>query len=172
MAKSTIKLTKYADVIIERRADAAIIPGMLLELNSDNEVLKHDAAGGNVAPVMFALEQELEGKGIEDSYAAGDLVQTWIPGRGDVVYAILADEEDVAIGDYLESHGDGYLRKHVAVGDTSSTIVGTFTVYPNQIVAMALEAMDLLGSTGADASNVESSAGVLAWNKRIRVMVV
>ena len=60
MAINTIKLKKYSDVIIEKEADATITPGMLLSLNSDDEVLAHAVAGGNVVPIMFALEDELD----------------------------------------------------------------------------------------------------------------
>src|SRR4030042_88936 len=99
MSYETVKLKKYLDIIEEYEADAAITPGMLIELNSDEEVKAHATAGGNVLP-MFALEDELQGHGLEDQFAAGDMVQCWIPNRGEVVYAILADGQNVAIGDF------------------------------------------------------------------------
>ena len=163
MAYNTIKIKKYADVVYEFEAHAAITPGMLLELNSDNEVLAHDTAAGNVVPVMFALEDELQGHGIDDDYAAGDQVQVWIPGRGDIVNALLRDEQTITIGELLESDGEGRLQTHTAVAGDSTT--GTVV---NPIVGMAVEAVDL--STLPEGS--ESSAGGLYYNPRIKVMIL
>lgn len=161
MANQTIKLTKYADVIYEREAHATIIPGMLLELNSDDEVLAHDTAQGSCVPPMFALEDEMQGHGIDDDYVAGDQVIVWIPGRGDQVNALLRDEETVVTGDYLESDGEGRLKKY------SAPTSGDQDVYPNSIVGVAMEAVDL--STLPEGS--ESSAGGTYHNPRIRVMI-
>lgn len=154
MAKNTIKVKKYSDVIEEIGATAvAITPGYLLELTSAGKVQAHATAGGNVLP-MFALEDELQGKGIDDAYAASDNVQVWVPYRGDMVYALLNDGENVAIGDFLESAGNGKLRKHVkdsfeveSTGDT-----GTYVNYAESIVGVATEAVDMSDSTGADPS--------------------
>ncbi len=160
MSYNTIKLKKYVDIIEEFKAHETITPGMLLSLNSDNEVQKHASAGMDVNGKMFALEDELQGHGLDDNYAAGDVVQVWCTVPGENVYAILADGENVAIGDALESNGAGYLRKHTA---DSAGIVE----YPNAIVAIALEAKDLSGSSGE-----ETSEGTLGYNKRIKVKIV
>lgn len=144
MAKNTIKIKKYSDVIEEYTATAvAITPGMLLEPTSGGLIQAHSTPEGDALP-MFALENELEGEGIADAYAVSDKIQVWIPGRGDQVYALLANGESVAIGDRLASNGDGYLRKH----DISSG----GAEYPLGIVAYALEAIDMSGSSGADPS--------------------
>jgi len=145
MAKNTIKLKKYSDVIEEYEAAAAITPGMLIELTSAGKVQKHSSAG-QFAEKMFALENELEGDGIDDDYAAGDQVQCWIAGRGDQVYAFLADGENVSTGDILESHGDGYLQKADAESAGSAT-------YPDSVVGVALEDLDMSGSSGEDPSD-------------------
>lgn len=144
MAKNTIKLKKYSDIIEEYEAAAAITPGMLIELTSAGKVQKHSSAG-QFTEKMFALENELEGGGIDDDYASGDQVQCWIAGRGDQVYAFLADGENVTIGDILESHGDGCLQKAVAEAADSAT-------YPGSVVGVALEAVDMSGSSGVDPS--------------------
>lgn len=138
MAFHTIKLKKYLDIIEERKAHEAITPGMLLDLNSDNEFQKHAVPGGTVKPPIFALEDELQGKGITEAYAVGDRVQGWVAQRGDQVYGLLADGEKVVIGDYLSSNGDGYLKK--LDGDSVE----------GEIVARALEAVDRSSSSGAD----------------------
>ncbi len=163
MAYNTIKLKKHADVIEEFTAHAAITPGMLLQLNSDNEVLAHSTGGGNVTPIMFALEDELRGKGIDDDYAAGDQVQVWIPGRGDWVYALLRDEQTITIGEVVESDGVGRVQSHVAdVGDSTTGSV------QNAIVGIAMEALDL--STLPEGS--ESSAGGTYYNPRLKIMII
>jgi len=162
MAYETIKLTKYSDVIREHTAHAAITPGMLLELDSDSEVRAHDTAQGSCVPIMFALEDELQGRGIDTDYAAADQVQVWIPYRGDIVNALLRDEETIVIGDFLESDGEGLLKKY------SAPTSGDQDVYPNLIVGVAMNAVDL--STLPEGS--ESSAGGTYHNPRIRVMII
>jgi hypothetical protein len=150
--KNTIKLMKYLDVIVEAKAAAAITPGMLIYFNGTaNTVAKHNHASGPVHPPMFALEDELQGKGITDAYATGDKVQCWIAQRGERVLALLADGEHVEIGDRLASNGDGFLKKH----DADS-------LHEEEVCAIAMEHMDRSTSSGAD----ESVTG------RIDVMVI
>lgn len=163
---NTIKLKKYVDIVNEYQAAAAITPGMLLELTSAGKMQAHSTAGGN-APRYIALENELEGEGIDDAYATNDYVQVWSGVMGEEAYMILADGENVSIGDLLESAGNGYLQKHTSdVESFESNEPGSITVYPEQIVAQALEALDLSGSSG------EESSGTLGYNKRIKVRIV
>lgn len=146
MAKHTIKIKKYADVVEELEAAGTITPGMLIEVTSAGKVQAHSTSGGNALKV-FALEDELQGNGIDVDYDSGDQVQCWIPGRGDQVYAFLADGESVAIGDFLESNGDGKLKKHTAPIDSASDVT---TIYAECIVGQATEAVDMSGSSGVD----------------------
>jgi len=163
MAYNTIKVKKYSDVIEEYEAAAAITPGMLVEATAGAATIRaHSTDGGNAIP-MFALEDAMQGNGIDDDYAAADRVQVWIAGRGDMVNALLRDEENVAIGDFLISDGVGRLREYTAeYGDSSVDIA------PLQIVAVALEAVDL--SVLPEGS--ESSAGGDYYNPRILVRIV
>ncbi len=143
MAKNTVKLKKYLDVINEFTATAvAITPGMLLELTSAGTVQAHSTEGGPALP-MFALEDELLGNGNSANYAASAKIQVWTAVRGEEVYALLADGEDVAIGDFLVSDGTGKLKKYT--GDAPSDVE-----YPQSLIAVALEAVDMSGSSGAD----------------------
>jgi hypothetical protein len=159
-APKTIKLKNFSDVNEEIVSTAvAITPGMLLERTSANLVQAHGTAGGNIVP-MFACEDELQGKGITDNYVASDPIQVWFPGRGDWVYAILANGQDVSIGDMLESDGNGYLQKHAADVSDAPNVT-------NQIVGVALDAVDTSGDSSAESS--ESPLGVA---KRIRVQIV
>jgi len=161
MAYNTIKVKKYSDVIEEMVASAAITPGMLLIIESTGKVKAHNQADKDVFPI-FALEDELQGKGIDDAYAANAPVQCWIPYRGDIVNAILADGQKVVVGDPLTSDGYGRLKKHVT--DTGASTV-PWTVYPEQIVGYAAEALDLSGSSGAEVS------GPLGYHKRLLVRI-
>lgn len=158
MAYNSVVLKKYVDIQNEWDAAGAIFPGMLVELTSAGKVQAHSSAGGNAAK-DFAKENALEGEGIDDAFAATDKVQvlTFLP--GEEVYGILADGENVAIGDFLESNGAGYLQKHTA---GSAGVVE----YPNAIVGRSLEAKDLSGRSGAE------SSGALGYNKRIKVQIV
>ena len=170
MAQNTIKLKSYSSIMLEKvhatllQATYAIIPRMLLEIMAGDFVLAHITAGGNVLPTMVAFENELEGQGIDTAYEAADPVQVWIPQRGDEAYMILADTENVAIGTALESNGAGYLQEHTPGVTPDSD--GDVTVYTNQIVAVALEALNLNDSSCAE------SSGALGFNKRIKVRIV
>jgi hypothetical protein len=138
MAKNTIKVKKYADVIEELTATAvAITPGALLERTSAGLVQACTATTGAVLP-MFALEDELQGKGIDDNYAVSAQIQCWIPGRGDMVYALLEDGEDVEIGEFMESAGNGKLQ----------------VLTTGQPIAVAVEAVDDSGSSGTDTGRI------------------
>jgi len=149
MAKNTIKLKNYSDVNEESTSTAvAITPGHLLELTSAGLVQKHSGAGADVLPPMFAVEDELWGRGIDDAYGVSTKIQVWIPGRGDQVYALLKDGEIVAIGAALESAGDGTLQAHTA--DSASIVE-----YPNCIVGVALEAVDLTASANTTAGRIK-----------------
>lgn len=138
MAKNTIKVKKYADVVEEIKAtEVAITPGMLLERTSAGLVQACTATTGAVLP-MFALEDELQGKGIDDAYAVSAQIQCWIPGRGDMVYALLEDGEDVEVGEFLESAGNGKLQ----------------VLTTGQPIGVAVENVDDSGSSGADTGRI------------------
>ena len=139
MAKNTIKLKKYSDVIEEFVAGDAITPGMLVALNASGAVIPHNAADGNAIP-MFALEDELQGKTIDDAYAAGDPVQVWVAGRGDIVNAIAGTA--ITAGDFLVSDGTGKLKP-----------VGSVAVHAHSIVGQALAA--------ASAANVRVAVRII-----------
>jgi hypothetical protein len=123
-------------------ASAAIRPGMLIEQHSSTQVRPHATQDGNAVP-MFAIEDALQGKQINDNYASADQVQCWCPRRGDWVYALLADGQNAAIGSFLTSNGDGYLR--VYTGGSAAT-----EDLPLEIVAQAMEAVDRSSSSGGD----------------------
>lgn len=123
----------------EGKAAEAITPGMLLEFNTSGDLIKHDSAGGNLA-AMFAIENSLQGDEVGDAYASGARVQYVHARPGDEIQAYLYDGESVSINDFLESAGNGYLRK---AHDTESD-----DIYNNNIVGVALETLDLSSALG------------------------
>jgi hypothetical protein len=143
MAKNTIKLKKYLDIIEEYTASGAILPGNLVELSAASTVRKH-AGAGKTAATWFALEDELQGKSIADAYATGDKVQVWCAVPGEEVYARLADEESVAVGDFVESNGLGQLRKVARAAESweSADSQSAKSLYDKHIVGVVLVALD------------------------------
>ena len=168
MQYRTIMLKDYSSIFEEILTSGIVTPGMLVETDTDGYVLAHSTAGGNTER-MFAVQDQMQGKTINDNYASGVKAQVWIPGRGDQVFAILVDGGTaVPIGGLLESAGGGFLQLHVAdVESFESNEAGELTVLPNQIVGMALEALDLSDSSGA-----EESSATVGYNKRIRIRII
>lgn len=133
--KNTVKLKDYLHVVEEYPAAAAITPGMLVEVTAANEVQAHSTDNGE-ALTMLAGEDEFQGKTINDAYAANERVQCWLPQRGDMAYAILTDNQVVAVGDWLTSAGNGTVRKYVPATDAAN------------LVGQAVEAVTTSGATG------------------------
>lgn len=117
---------------------SAIVPGMLLERPNATEVAEHSTAAANAAP-MFAVENEVVGKDIDEVYAVGDNVLFEVMSPGTEVYALLAaGATAVTAGAFLESAGDGTLR-------ILSTDAATDDTQRASVVAVALEAVDNSG---------------------------
>lgn len=143
MASNTIVL-KGPVQRIEGTANAAITPGHLCELMSTGKYRKHATLGGN-AEKLFAIEDDHQGNGISTDYAAAAQVQMVACSPGAEIYALLNNGENAAVGNFLESAGNGTLQ--VLDADASVGLVKT-----NSIVAVALEAVDMSGSSGVDPS--------------------
>ncbi len=137
---NTVKLKKYLDVIEEYPAGGAITPGHLIALGSNGKVVVHGDAGEN-ALQMFALEDELQGKGLNEAYAQDEPVQCWVAQRGEIVNAILTTSQTVVVGDWLESAGNGTLQKHVPNTDSAGT-----DIHGKQIVGQAVQAVTTTGA--------------------------
>ena len=138
--KHTIKI-KCDCFVEEYIANAAITPGMLVELISTGKIRKHATAGGS-AEGLFAVEDEFQGKGIDDAYVANTPVQCWVVEPGDQVNALLDDGENVVIGDFLESAGNGFLQKYSSAASNNADAID------RRIIAVALEAVNLASSSG------------------------
>ncbi|MFA5935017.1 MAG: hypothetical protein WC827_03980 [Candidatus Paceibacterota bacterium] len=152
MTYNTIIIKRYLHIQEEYTSTAvAITPGHLIELTSAGLVQKHATEDGNVLP-MFAIEDALQGNDIDTEYAVSSLVACWIPTRGDIVNAILKDEEVVAIGDFLVSAGNGELKKY----DATTSVLDA-----ERPIGVALAALDLSSS---------SAATVEATRIRVRIL--
>jgi hypothetical protein len=128
----------------EYTANAAITPGHLVELMTTGNVRVHANAGAT-AQRVFALEDDNQGNEIDDAYTADNVCRVGIMRPGDEVFAILANGENAAIGNFLESEGDGTLR--VVDADASAGAIAV-----QSIVGVALEAVDMSSSSAADPS--------------------
>jgi hypothetical protein len=130
-------------ILKEYKADAAITPGHLCEITSTGCKV-HATAGGTAAPI-FALEDSLKGGEIGTAYTTANRCQIGIFPPGSEVNAILYDGETAVVGSELESQGDGTLR--VVDADASVGDIGI-----QSVVGIALEAVDMSGSSGEDPS--------------------
>ena len=143
MAYNTIIL-KGDGTQVEALAGGAITPGHLLSRATAGTLVVHPNAGQNAEP-LFAYEDELQGKPISTAYASGARVLARLMRLGDQVYALLANGETAVIGSFLESAGDGTLQ--VVPTDSAGEVK-----YPASVVAVALEAVDMSDSSGADSN--------------------
>lgn len=94
-----------------------IIPGMILQRNSDGEVISNNEAAVR-AEVLVAVEDDYRGMNIDgvspDSsdtgYQEGDIVRCILLQSGDTWNAILKDGEVAIIGGYATSNADGKVQ--------------------------------------------------------------
>src|SRR5258705_7427713 len=111
----TIRLKDWG-TRMEKPAAGAITPGSLVVLSSADKFAINTVAAANVARI-FALENELFGKGIDDNYAANDLVQAEQFDPGDWVLAyVAAAAAAIIIVDQLVADAAGGLRKLASGG--------------------------------------------------------
>ena len=136
MSAKTI-LVKGKAYYDEAFAAGAITPGHLIKKDSTGKVVVHATAGGP-GEVMFAREDALQGKTVSGAYASGDPVGYLVPEKGAIINAILDAGENVIIGDFLQSAGNGNVEKRTG---------------SNTIFAVAEEALNL-SATGAVATRI------------------
>jgi hypothetical protein len=140
MASNTI-FVKGNKIRKEALAGVAINPGYLVELQSDGTLDPHDTAATNATPTI-AVENEVFGDDRTVAYAIGDNVLYEYMSPGSEVYLVLAAAAvAVVVGDFLESAGDGTVRKLTARAATAESAT-------RSIVAKAIEAVDNSGGGG------------------------
>ena len=142
MAKNTVKIKSYLSIHDELTAAGAITPGHLIYRTSANKVAVHATAGGP-AQKMFAMEDAYQGRKITDAYNTTTYAHVicWLPTPGDRVYAIFDPTSggSVALGDFVESAGDGSVRKYTPAAS------GAILELTNAVIGVALEAQTTPG---------------------------
>lgn len=130
--------------------EADIVPGMLLTLTSDDEVIKHAVEGGVLGDEnMFAMEDALKGAGLSTAYTLGEKVQVLIPVVGAEIRMLVEDAQDISIGEKLCSAGNGLIKStsDLESGETLAKVNG-----------IATEVNDL---TGSNTSNTLSRVRIV-----------
>lgn len=124
-------------------AGGTISPGDLVVLDSAGHYIRHATAKGAAVP-LFATENELFGKDLSVDYVVNDNVVVEAAKSGHEIFAtIAAAAAAIAIGDQLESAGDGTLRKITATSQSGTT---PFAVtFGGSLIAVAQEAIDNSG---------------------------
>jgi hypothetical protein len=112
-----------------------IKPGMLIDLNSSGEAIVFNTAGGDTV-TRVAIEDALQGRTVDDAYAAGEVIRYFIPRPGDVLNLLVADGENIAIGDKI-------------IASTGGKFIET-TGTPTKIFGEAEEALNLSGGASED----------------------
>ncbi len=138
MGREQMRIQLTGDYLLEE-ADAGvagILPGMLLRVTNDETVSPHATQGG-WAERAFAVEDALQGNGIDDAYADEEKVIFHMQRRGNRVNAIIRAGENLEVGDLLVSAGDGTLIDGSSVGSGVDVA---------DIIAVAVEEIDLSAS--------------------------
>jgi len=130
MARKVIILNGDPLIKEELTATEAIIPGHLIEFASASSAQKNTQVANQ--SVMVALERDELGKGIDDAYAASDVLKHAVLKPGDRFYGWLASGHNVAAGDFLAPQSGG--------------LMGKTSVSTTLRVAQALEAVNTSGS--------------------------
>ncbi len=96
-------------------AGQTVTPGQLLERIAADTVQPHSTVGGRNGR-LFARERDVFGKDRTEVVAAADQAMFVAARIGDEIQALLADGENVVIGELLQSDGAGALESQAALG--------------------------------------------------------
>jgi hypothetical protein len=107
--------TRMITIVNDIAAAETLTPGQLIERGSSG-FIKHNDSGGYSR--TFCLNMPELNKGIDDTYASGDLVMAGVGTAGDTFYAWLASGQNVALGADLQSDGAGLLTATTAIAKT------------------------------------------------------
>lgn len=142
MSNARTILVKGDGLFKEALAGGTILPGHLIQQGSTGTVVVHATDSGH-ARKMFAVENDMEGNGIDVAYTSGDRVYYVVPQSGAEINALVAaGSAAIVIGDPLTSDGDGTLKKWAAGDDEDSGV----------IIAYAREAVN--NSGGAEVARI------------------
>ncbi len=125
----------------------AITPGFIVELLTAGTVQAHSTAGGTMA-CFLALEDENQGGAVATAYAVSAEINIGHFRPGQMAVVRIANGQTITIGEYLESAGTGYARQATAFATE------TQVTQPKSVHFVALEAVDMSGSTAVDPSDL------------------
>ena len=97
-------------------ASETILPGHLVERFNNGGIWryrKHATAAASTVRAV-ATEQSMLNKGVDDAYAAGDLMEVTECATGCYMWMFIASGQNIVAGQKLESAGDGTLRAFAA----------------------------------------------------------
>lgn len=119
MAQNTIVLKgKLGRRYDEAKMSVAGYPGYLVEFDADDKLKPHATSGGDCI-ARFLIEDDFQGKTIDDVYAIDSLGRAVTAEPGDIINAVLKAGQTVVRGGPLKSNGDGTL---IAQGGTGTII--------------------------------------------------
>lgn len=102
-------------------AAATTTPGMLVERDDVGSVMRWKLATADIAgPPAVATDQAMLNKGVDDTYAVGDLVEVSILSKGATAWMLIASGQNIATGDLLGSAGGGTLKSGATVARFSA----------------------------------------------------
>ncbi len=113
---NTIFLEGEQTIVADLAASEAITPGHLVERFNNSGVIRWRKATTDIAgPPAVALNHSMANKGVDDAYAANDLVEVGIGHKGASYWMLIASGQNVAAGDLLGSAGSGTLKTGATV---------------------------------------------------------
>lgn len=104
----------------------AATPGMLAEyyLNSGVFSVRPHSSATLIPTLAIFLPQTIHNKSIDDVIPIGDFPTVEFLEPGDVFFGIIPSGQNIAMGDYLQSNGDGKLK--AATATTAAAGVARF----------------------------------------------
>jgi hypothetical protein len=118
---NTVYLGGGRTVVNDLATAVELTPGYLVERDDVGGVVRWKLATADIAgPPAVACDQPYLNKGVDDVYAAGDLVDVSVLHKGGTAWMFIASGQNIAVGDLLGSAGDGTLKSGATVARFSA----------------------------------------------------
>lgn len=119
-------------------AAGTITPGMLCEVTTSGTVQAHSTQGGR-AERLVALEDALQGNGVDTNYSASDVTQLAVMETGSVFNLLMASGETGSPGQEVVSNGDGtiILASNLASASLNLQVIGHIDASEATFTALA-----------------------------------
>lgn len=110
------------DAVGTFRASAAITPGWIIELHDNTNVLAWRPHGTDSEQVStaVALDRPENNDTIDDDYSIADTVKAAWLSPGAVFFGVIPSGQDIQVGEFLQSNGDGKLKTASATTATAN----------------------------------------------------